>query len=494
MLLQELEKQIPGTRCSGDPTISIQGMAFDSRKVKPGDLFIAIKGEVFDGSQFVGQALAQGAVAIASEAQIQSLPGISVLHVSDARRFLAEASRLFYGDPARKLKIIAITGTNGKTTTVHLLGAIFHKAGIKACTVGTLGMKIGKECVTSRHTTPESLDLVYFLHHAVESGCTHAALEASSHALCLKRLFGTKITVGVFTNLTQDHLDFHKDMESYYQAKRLLFTAPGNNDVESAVINIDDPFGVLLSTEVGCPVIRFGSGSNAELRIVGVAYRLNGMNLRIATPQGEIRVATQLVGRPNADNILAAAGAALSLGINLEDLQQGVEHLSGVEGRMELINPGQSFSVYVDYAHTPDALQKLLQTAMQLPHRRLITVFGCGGDRDRKKRPLMGEIAARMSDFVIATSDNPRTENPLEILHQIERGLAKGPAKYCVLPDRRAAIASAIGMAGKGDVILIAGKGHEDSQIIGTLKFPFDDRVIARESILNLTQERGEET
>ena len=494
MLLQELEREIPGIRCFGDPTISIQGMAFDSRKVKPGDLFVAIKGEVFDGMQFVGQALAQGAVAVASEAEIESLSGITLLHVADARRFLAEASRLLYGDPARNLKIVAITGTNGKTTTVYLLDAIFRQAGIKACTAGTLGLKIGKDCATSTHTTPESLDLVRFLRHAVESGCTHAALEASSHALCLKRLYGTKITVGVFTNLTQDHLDFHKDMESYYQAKRLLFTAPGNNHVESAVINIDDPFGVLLSTEVGCPVIRYGYGSNAELRILDATYHLNGMDLRIATPQGEILIAAQLVGRPNAYNILAAAGAALSLGIDLETLRKGVECLSGVEGRMELINPGHAFSVYVDYAHTPDALEKLLQTAMQLPHRRLITVFGCGGDRDRKKRPLMGEIAAGMSDFVIATSDNPRTENPLEILHQIQRGLEKGPAKFCVLPDRRAAIASAIGMAGKGDVILIAGKGHEDSQIIGTLKFPFDDRAIARELILNLARERGEET
>jgi UDP-N-acetylmuramyl-tripeptide synthetase len=482
--------EIPVVEFTGTPDVRIRGITYDSRLVRDGYLFVALKGEHSDGALFVPQAIERGAVAVASELRLRPTPGTAALRVVDGRKFLADASRMFFQDPAARLKLVAITGTNGKTTTSYLVDSVYRRAHLRSCLLGTIGRKIVDQPFPTQHTTPEASDLTLFLREAVMAGCTHGVLEVSSHALALKRVFGTKFTVGLFTNLTQDHLDFHGDMESYYQAKRILFSPAGGNRIETAVVNIDDPAGRRLSGEVAMAQILYGWDPAADVRYVGSDMRADGTVLRLATPAGDLLIRTSLVGRPNTYNIMAAVGAALSLGIDGEIIREGIEAAAKVPGRMEPVDGGQSFSVFVDYAHTPDALEKLLQTVSDLPHRRIITVFGCGGDRDRKKRPIMGEVAARLSDFVVATSDNPRTEDPLAILEQIESGLKSGQAPYTVIPDRRAAIGHAISLADDGDVVVLAGKGHEDYQIIGTRAFPFDDRVVARELILESSTPR----
>ena len=492
MLLKELQKEIPGISVGGDLQVQILGVTYDSRQAKPGDLFVALKGAKSDGAMFVDEAIARGAVALAAEHTLSSRTGIATLKVQDARKFLAQAARVIFHDPAADMQLVAITGTNGKTTSCCLVDAIFHAAGLRSCLIGTLGMRIGDRPFPSAHTTPEASDLTAFLHQAVQAGCTHGSLEVSSHALALSRVFGTRFKVGVFSNLTPEHLDFHKDMESYYQAKQLLFTPEGANAITTAVINIDDPYGRRLSTEVSVAVVRYGFDTEAEIHVLDSRIGIEGTDLRLATPSGELTIHTRLVGRPNIYNIMAAAGATLGLGIELRCIREGIESLDGVPGRLELVHGGQDFTVLVDYAHTPDALEKLLGTVRQLTRGRIVTVFGCGGDRDRRKRPLMGAIATRLSDIVVATSDNPRSEDPLQILAEIAPGLKQGPAPYQLQPDRREAIRSALALAHKGDVVVIAGKGHEDYQIVGAQVFPFDDRAVALELIHQMLNGQGD--
>jgi UDP-N-acetylmuramoyl-L-alanyl-D-glutamate--2,6-diaminopimelate ligase len=483
MLLKEALKQIPGIEWTGDSNTSIRGISYDSRTVQSEDLFVAIKGEKTDGVRFIPQAIENGATAIASEKEIRPSPGVAVIRVPAARRFLAEASRIFYGDPSAKLKLVGITGTKGKTTTSYLMDSIFNKAGIRSCLAGTIEMKIGSKSYHSSHTTPEASDLMKFFSQAIAEGCTHGALEVSSHSLALKRVLGAKFAVGVFMNLTHDHLDFHKDMETYFQAKQLLFSVENGNRIESAVINTDDAYGQRLAAETYIPMVRFGFRRPADICVRDYQSNAEGTDLSLETPAGDIRFRVRLIGRPNAYNIMAATGAAVCLGIRREEIRAGVESLDGVPGRMEPIDAGQDFTVIVDYAHSPDSLENLLKTVLQLPHKKILVVFGCGGDRDKTKRPVMGEIATNLSDYVIATSDNPRSEDPLEILKEIEKGLRRGTAAYTIEPDRRRAIESAISMAQAGDAVVIAGKGHEDYQIIGSDVIPFDDRKLAGELI-----------
>ena len=483
MLLNEIAR-LPGVISSARVSpVQILGIAYDSRRVEPGFLFVAIRGEKTDGNQYVRQAFESGAVAVAAEPPVQDQSGFPYLQVQDARAFLALASRSFCGNPAAHLQLAGITGTNGKTTSSFLLFSIFRSAGIRACLVGTLGMRIGDEPFPSAHTTPESSDLASFLARALREGCTHGAAEVSSHALVLKRVFGTKFRTGIFTNLTPEHLDFHHDMDSYYRAKRLLFVPEGGNDLESAVINWDDPFGKRLRAEIGVPSLTFGFESDADIRVLDWEARIDGTNLRLTTPAGELAIRARLSGRPHVYNIMAATGAALNMGFGLETIRQGIENLEGVPGRMQRVAAGQPYTVIVDYAHTPDALETLLETIRRLPHRKLITVFGCGGDRDRKKRPVMGQIAGRLSDFVIVTSDNPRTEDPRSILAEIEPGLRESSSPYQLQPDRRQAIGTALSMARDGDAVVIAGKGHEKYQQIGDRVLPFDDVEVARATL-----------
>ncbi len=488
MLLRKALERISGIATTGNPDVEISGISYDSRTVQKGDLFVAIKGEKSDGVGFIPEALERGAAAFASEKRVSLAQNTSGLLVPDARRFLAEISGVFYGDPSEKLDLVAITGTNGKTTTSYLTDSIYRHAGMHACLVGTIGMKIRTRSFHSTHTTPESSDLNRFLRDAVAEGCTHGVLEVSSHSLFLKRVFGTRFKVGIFMNLTRDHLDFHKDMESYFQAKQLLFSDQNGNRVESAVINTDDPYGKRLEKEIRCQVVSFGFNKNSSIHVQSYQSRVDGTDLTLWTPAGEIAYRLHLVGRPNIYNAMAATGAALALGIRPDKIRDGVEGLEGVPGRVERVEEGQTFTVVVDYAHSPDALENLLNTVSLLPHQKLITVFGCGGDRDRTKRPIMGEIAVRLSDVVFATSDNPRSEDPLEILKEIEGGLKKGPAPYKIVPDRHEAIAAAVGMARKGDVVVIAGKGHEDYQILSDRTIHFDDREVARELIRELQE------
>jgi len=492
MWLQELMDNLPGIALESASRVRITGISYDSRRVMPGDLFVALKGEKTDGTLFIREAIQKGAVALASDHEFAFRPTVPVLKVQDARQFLAQASRCFFHDPASHLRLAAITGTNGKTTTCHLMDAVFRRAGLHSCLLGTLGVKIGGRLLPSAHTTPEASDLHAFLLQAVQDGCTHGTLEVSSHALAMKRVFGAHFAVGVFSNLTPEHLDFHGDMESYYQAKRLLFTPAGANGIETAVINIDDPYGRRLAAEVPGSVLRYGFDRDAGLHVIDCRTSIAGTVLHLATPNGELSIRSPLVGQPNVYNIMAAAGAALSLGIDPGHICQGIESLEGVPGRLELVRSGQDFTVIVDYAHTPDALDKLLQTVRQLTRGRVVTVFGCGGDRDRKKRPSMGEIAARLSDFVVATSDNPRTEDPLEILREIEPGLKRGPSPYRLEPDRRQAIRSALALADADDAVVIAGKGHEGYQVVGTRTLPFDDRMVAQELIHQLRTGTGD--
>lgn len=491
MPLKEVLTQLSGVELIGDPQVRISGIAHDSRRVESGFLFVAVKGENTDGMRFLDQAIKRGASAFASENHPPAQLDIPALKVPDARRFLAEISRIFFKDPTSRLKLVALTGTNGKTTTSYLTESILQRAGLQVCLVGTNGMRIGDHPFPTSHTTPEASDLMSFLRRAVMADCTHGVLEVSSHALALKRVYGAKFAVGVFTNLTPEHLDFHGDMESYYRAKRLLFVPEGGNQIDWAVINTDDPYGRRLAAEISCPRVSYGFTSGADIHLRSHENRAEGVDLHIETPKGDLTVRSRLVGRPNIYNIMASGGAALCLGVELDFIREGIESLEGVPGRMELIDAGQPFSVIVDYAHTPDALENLLETVSALPHGSLITVFGCGGDRDRTKRPMMGEIAGRMSDFVVATSDNPRSEDPLAILDEIEKGLREASGRYQLVPDRRKAIGLALSMARKNDLVVIAGKGHENHQVIGARALPFDDRVVARELILELHKAEG---
>jgi UDP-N-acetylmuramyl-tripeptide synthetase len=485
MLLKQAITQIPGVDWRGNPDVVIRGISYDSRTVQKGDLFVAIKGEKTDGVRFIPQAIENGAIAVASEQSFNPATPIAGLHIPDARKFLAEVSRVFYEDPSSKLKLVGITGTKGKTTTSYLLDSIYSRANIRSCLVGTIEMRIGAQSCHSSHTTPESSDLMKLFQQAAAEGCTHGALEVSSHSLALKRVFGAKFAVGVFMNLTHDHLDFHQDMESYFQAKRMLFSAENGNRIESAVINTDDAYGKRLAAETHVPVVRLGFSRPAEICLLDYRSDAAGTDLALETPVGEMHLRVRLIGRPNAYNIMAAIGAAICLDIDVDAIRAGVEALKGVPGRMELVDAGQDFTVIVDYAHSPDSLENLLKTISQMPHEKLIVVFGCGGDRDRTKRPIMGEIAASLSDYVIATSDNPRSEDPLDILKEIEPGLRKGSAPYKIISDRRLAIESALSMAHTGDAVVIAGKGHEDYQIIGAQVIPFDDRKLAAELLKN---------
>ena len=484
MILKDAIRGIPEIECTGNMDIPVRGIACDSRLVQKDDFFVAVRGEKTDGSFYIAEAVAKGAVAVASEQAPGCGSAVPCIQVRDARKFLAEVSHAYYSSPCSKLKLAAVTGTKGKTTIAWLIDSIFERAGLASCLAGTIEMRILDEIFASVHTTPEAPDIDRFFSHAVERGCTHGALEVSSHALALKRVYGAKFTVGVFTNLSHDHLDFHGSMEAYYQAKKTLFVPENGNEIEAAIINIDDSYGRRLADEIHVPVTTFGFQSSADIHVKDWLSRLDGTDLVLDTPEGEIVFHSSLVGRPNASNIMAATGAVLSMGLTGDQARIGVEALSGVPGRMERVDEGQDFMVVVDYAHTPASLENLLETARLLPHRKIITVFGCGGDRDRAKRPVMGEIAARLSDVVIVTSDNPRSEDPARIIEEIESGVGKGSADCRVNPDRRAAIQEAINMAYKDDIVIIAGKGHETYQIIGDRKLHFDDREIARK-ILN---------
>jgi UDP-N-acetylmuramoyl-L-alanyl-D-glutamate--2,6-diaminopimelate ligase len=474
----------------------------DSRRVTPGGIFVATPGARLDGNQFIAEAAKRGAIAVVSEqlrpADMPTADSIVWMRVVDARRALAKAAAMVHGHPSRKLTLAGITGTNGKTTTAHLVESIFTAAGKKSAMMGTISYRIGDERFDADFTTPEASELQDFLRRAVEAGATHAVMEVSSIALDMRRADELEFAAAAFTNLTQDHLDFHNSMEAYFAAKRKLFNGSIGKRPARSIINIDDPRGVELKALCGETVMTYALDTRADITTEARNFGLDGLHFVARTPAGPVRVNSSLVGRPHAYNILCAIGVGLALGFDCETIAQGVNECRGVPGRFERVTAngqnghnGEDITVIVDYAHTPDALANTLRSVRDAqenqgagrPRGRVVTVFGCGGDRDRAKRPLMGEEAARLSDFVIATSDNPRSEDPLLILNDIRVGLARVGKNYDLMVDRREAIFRAILQARPGDVILIAGKGHETYQILPTGKIHFDDREVAREAL-----------
>jgi UDP-N-acetylmuramoyl-L-alanyl-D-glutamate--2,6-diaminopimelate ligase len=471
---------------SGDPGVT--NVEYDSRRVKPGSVFVALRGESSDGNKFIDQAIQSGAVAVVTDsAEEKPRPGVAWAIVPQGRRALARISANFYKKPAERIALTGITGTNGKSTTAFLVEAILTAAGRKSALIGTIEYHVTGKVLPAPHTTPEALELNRILNEALGNGATDAVMEVSSHALAQERVYGVPFDVAVFTNLTRDHLDYHKTMEEYFAAKRVLFEGCGTDAPRAVVTNTDDEYGAKLadfSRKRSSVVLKYG-WSLGDLRADKVEITTRGTRFDLITPAGKISVFSALIGRVNVYNILAAAGACYARGCSAEAIAAGVDGLACVPGRFQRVDCGQPFTVVVDYAHTDDALRNLTGLARELVSGkgRVLTVFGCGGDRDRKKRPLMGEAAGRGSDFVVLTSDNPRSEDPLAIINDAVVGLQKTGVKYTVEPDRRKAIGLAINEARPGDIVLLAGKGHEKVQVTRAGTAPFDDLDVAREAL-----------
>jgi UDP-N-acetylmuramoyl-L-alanyl-D-glutamate--2,6-diaminopimelate ligase len=492
----------------GDPEVS--GLDYNSRRVQPGWVFVAMRGDSSDGNRYIDTALKHGAVAVVTDSRSEHRrPHVPWAVISGGRRALARMSANFYGHPAEKLKIIGITGTNGKTTTSFLCESILRSCGKLSALIGTIeyhvpakappgGTSAAFRVLPAPHTTPEALELNQVFAEALAAGATHAVMEVSSHALAQERVWGVPYEVSVFTNLTRDHLDYHKDMDSYFEAKSILFLGCGTRPPRAAVINADDEYGQSLAQNKASAseqVILYGI-QNGDFRATNIDLKLDGTAFDLVTPAGTMRIETALIGGVNVYNILAAAGATFACGCGLKEIAEAIRGFKQVPGRFEQVDCGQPFTVVVDYAHTDDALRNLTTIARDFARRglglgRVITVFGCGGDRDRSKRPLMAEAAGKGSDFVVLTSDNPRSEDPLQIMKDALPGLSKTPARFDVEPDRRKAIRLALIEAMPGDVVLIAGKGHEKVQIMREGTYPFDDVQVAREALQQMSYAKG---
>jgi UDP-N-acetylmuramoyl-L-alanyl-D-glutamate--2,6-diaminopimelate ligase len=489
MKLAALLKDVEADLLPAAAEIEIRQVACDSRKVEAGTLFFALHGAKVDGNAFVRDAIAKGAAAIASEENPPTaLPaGVPWIRVREARKALAITAANFFGRPADALQLIAVTGTNGKTTTTSILDSIVKASGAKTGLFGTIAYHTPAGNYPAPNTTPESVDLQGFLAETRDAGGRYAVLEASSHALSMDRLWGCHFAAGVFTNLTREHMDYHKTFDDYFAAKRRLFIGTGAGVPEVAVINIDDEYGKRLAG-FAKTTVTYGLESAADITTKKFQLTFSGLSFMAQTPKGKIQVSSRLVGRINVYNILAAIGAAQALDLSNEVIEAGIRNLESVSGRFQRIDLGQPYFVVVDYAHTDDALESLIRTARELnPKGRIITLFGCGGGKDRTKRPVMGEAAGRLSDVTILSNDNPKTEDPLKIISDIVVGLQKTNGKYMIEPDREKAIALAMDQALPGDIVLLAGKGHENYQILADRTLEFDDREQARRAL----SERG---
>lgn len=463
-------------RVSGGDT-RVSGIAYRSDRTRPGDAFFCIRGLVRDGHEFAADAVARGASAVVCERELAL--DVPVAVVGDSRLAMSLASSRFYGHPSASMDVVGITGTNGKTTTTYLLDSIFRAAGRATGVIGTVGTRIVDTELPSTHTTPESADLQALFARMVSEGVSAVSMEVSSHAIDLHRTDGVRFAVAAFTNLTQDHLDYHHTLDEYWSVKRRLFF---DADVAARVVNIDDARGAGLAQELpGCWTV--GRDATARVRAEDESADASSTSFSLVTPDGTVRVELPLAGSYNVSNALVAAGCALALGIPLDTVASGLAGAAQVPGRLERVDEGQPFSVFVDYAHTPDSLAKAIAAVRESTDGRVITVFGCGGDRDPAKRPLMGKAAGDASDVVVVTSDNPRSEDPVGIILQVEDGLRPTGASYTVVTDRRAAIRHAFTLATAGDSVLIAGKGHEDYQIFADRTIHFDDREVAREEL-----------
>ncbi|HQR37298.1 MAG TPA: UDP-N-acetylmuramoyl-L-alanyl-D-glutamate--2,6-diaminopimelate ligase [Blastocatellia bacterium] len=468
---------------SGDLAAIAIDVTHDSRRVGTGSLFVAVTGLRHDGNTFVSDAMAAGAVGVVSEQpRPENFKG-AWLQVSDARRALPRAAAIVFGRPSEWLRLVGVTGTNGKTTTAYLVDRIIREEEGTSALLGTVAYRVGRKTVKAERTTPEAADIQRILRSAVNEGCYSAVMEVSSHAIELGRVDGLRFEVAVFTNLTQDHLDYHGTMEEYFAAKRKFFEGTVCPCPRWAVVNADDAYGQRLANEHEGPILRFGTSRMSDVRAEKFELSLDGLRMDVATPIGPLEIRSPLVGRPYVYNILAATSAALSLGFSTETIARALRNCAGAPGRFERIAHTGGFAVVVDYAHSDDALTKVLETARELTEGRVITLFGCGGDRDRTKRAPMGKAAGAGSDIAILTSDNPRSEDPLQIIADAEVGLKSAGAMYETIPDRREAIHRAIAIAVPGDVVVIAGKGHEDYQIFADRTIHFDDREVAREAL-----------
>lgn len=462
--------------------VVVRGVRYDSRAVLPGEMFVALRGTAVDGHRFVAAALERGAAVVVLEDDAAGPDPLFLHHgavkvvVPDARAALAVIAANLHGRPADALKLVGVTGTNGKTTTTHLVRAMLEASGMRAGLVGTIAHSTGAGTVPAQHTTPESLELQELLAAMVRGGCTAAVMEVSSHALAMERVHGLSFAAAAFTNLTQDHLDYHGSMEEYFRAKKRLFDSLGRGAV--AVVNADDPYGAAIAADSAARRLTYATEHAADFRAGEIRMDVRGTRFVIAGAEGTIPVETRLIGRFNVMNVLAAWGVGAGIGLPAEARLAGIAAVPAVRGRFEQILSPAGWTAVVDYAHTPDALENCLRTIRGLLPAgggRVITVFGCGGNRDRGKRPRMGGIAASLSDAVVVTSDNPRREDPAAIIRDILAGIPPGRA-VITEPDRRAAIRAALGMAAPGDVVLIAGKGHEDYQVVGDTRAHFDDR------------------
>jgi len=460
---------------------TVSGISYRSDTVQPGDAFFCIAGFAHDGHDFAADAVSRGASVVVAQHPLEGLD-VPVIVVSDTRVELARAAARFHGDPSSRMAVIGITGTNGKTTTTYLLESIMRSHGHTTGVIGTVETRIGDRCLEAARTTPESADLQALLKEMLDAGVDSVAMEVSSHAIDLDRVEAVHFAVAAFTNLTQDHLDYHHTIEEYFSVKKRLFTELA---VGARVINVDDALGAGLALELP-GALTVGTSLDAVLRASDIELSAAGACFVLSTPEGVASVNLPLAGHFNVSNALVAAGCALSLDVPLATVVKGLESSHQVPGRLERVDAGQGFAVYVDYAHTPDSLEKAIDAVRGVTTGRVITVFGCGGDRDPDKRPLMGGAAGRGSDHVIITSDNPRGEDPIGIILQIEDGLRAGSSSYETEPDRRAAIALAVGQAVDGDSVLIAGKGHEGYQIFSDRTVDFDDRKVAREELERL--------
>jgi len=513
MFIRDLLSGVSYRWLRGEDDVDITAVTHDSRRAAPGAVFVAVEGVKEDGSRFAPDALARGAAAVVigpRQAGAAALSGAArLIEVEDQRIALAVMARNLHGRVDETLRVVGVTGTNGKTTTCSILASILESAGIRTGLLGTVSYRVGDEEIPAERTTPEATDIHRYLASMSAAGCGACVMEVSSHSLDLARVHAMKFAVAVFTNLTRDHLDHHRDMERYYRAKATLFD--GLEPPAVAVVNLDDPYGVRLASELGgrdrgrdVAVVGYGSAPGATIRLTAIESDEHGCRVMLSTPEGEVGLASSLLGRPNGYNVTAAATAARAMGIGWERIEAGVAAARRVPGRMEPVTIGgaagarQRFTVVVDYAHTDDALRGLLETAREMTQGRLIVVFGCGGDRDRSKRSLMGGHAARLADLVFVTSDNPRGERPESIIEEILAGMqgieeqrVAGSGRIRVDPDRGKAIEAAIGAARPGDTVVIAGKGHETQQIIGDRVVPFDDRDAARAALEKRLGEEG---
>jgi UDP-N-acetylmuramoyl-L-alanyl-D-glutamate--2,6-diaminopimelate ligase len=504
MKLTQLLKSCPVQQVHGNMDLDVTGLHYDSRQVRQGDAFFALRGVVSDGHDFISSAIANGAKVIFCEESLEKteqvtlerIDQITTVLVENSRQAMASVAAEFYGNPTQDMQVVGVTGTNGKTTITYLLESILKRAGLAPAVVGTINYRYGTDLRQAPHTTPEALDLMKQVCDFRDAGASSLVIEVSSHALEQCRADGVHFRVGVFTNLTPEHLDYHKDMEQYFTSKYHLFKELLPRDNGRAVINVDDTYGRRLAEMIPA-ALTCGRDQKADVYPENIDVSLNGICGRVATPLGTVEISSPLLGDFNVENLLCAVGAAVALDLSPQTIADGLASATGVPGRLEKIENDRGAVILVDYAHTGDALRRVIEAVQALAPRRILTVFGCGGDRDRSKRPIMAEVAARGSDIAIATSDNPRSEDPEQILNDVRSGLIKvnkrewsnaeavaGEGKgHVVIPDRRQAIEFAVSLLQPGDLLLVAGKGHEDYQILSTGRIHFDDREELRKAL-----------